>query len=376
MIDRGALARGFIVLVLLAAACGGAYALLADTDGTSGNFMEDAGTHAYGPIYEEPDRYRGSVLDPWLRDLPIEGGTVGRRLNAQVRISIDGNGAIPSREVTLETPAAVTLFAGPRRDRAEGVLRGIQVALEERDGLVKGIALTDSRGGAQAAAVASIAQLHLEDQIDDRATRQLVKSIISDVTAELSNDAFAWYNLRFQDVILGPEISAGLSTWIRTPAKAKPADNMFTAYVLLHELEHAVTPDDEGNEWIEEGTADVLARWPGASARMARQLGMPYPKRYDRVEYRTDLGGYPAHVESMRVLLDAAGISWRDPKQLDDATELLQGSPASFVPGELAARIGKRNRLTPRERARLARSIVAVDGRPAAARRLVASLRS
>lgn len=377
MIDRGALVRGFLVLMLLAAACAGAYALLTDTEGTSGRFIEDTGAHAFGPIYEEPDRYRGTALaDPWLRDLRVQGGTVGRRLHAQVRIGIDGTGAIPTREVTLETPAAVTLFADPRRDRAEGVLRGIQVSLEERDGLIRGLAFTDSNGGAQAAAIANISRLHLGDGIEDPAARRLLESIIQDVTRELSDDAYAWYDPRFQDVVLGPEISRGLFTWIRTPAKATPAENIFTAHVLLHELEHAVTPDEAAPLWVEEGTADVLARWPGASARMARQLGMPYPKRYDRVEYRTGRGGYPEYVDSMRTLLGAAGIAWRDPKQLDEATALLQGRPASLVPAELAARIAKRHRLTGRERARLTRSIVAVDGKPEATRRLVASLRA
>lgn len=377
MIDRGALVRGFFALLLLAAACAGAYVVLGDTDGTSGNFLEDEGAHRYGPIYEEPDSYRRSIAHPWLRDLRVSGGgTVGRHLNSQVRMAVDGAGDIPGREVTLETPAAVTLFAGPRRERAEGVLRGIQVALEERGGLIKGLAFTDSRAGAQSAAVASIARLHLADENYDPAVRRMLQSVITDVTRELSEEAHAWYDPRFQDIVLGPEISRGLYTWIRTPAKAAPAENIFTAYVLLHELEHAVTPEEGGAKWVEEGTADVLARWPGASAGMARQLGMPYPRRYDTAEYRTDRGGYPEYVDTMRVLLGAAGIDWRDPKQLDEATELLQGRPARLVPRELAARIARRNRLGDAERAALVRQVAAVGGSPAAARRLVASLRA
>lgn len=381
MIDRGALARGFIVLMLLAAACAGAYTLLADTDGTSGNFIEDTGAHAYGPIYEEPDASRSLVdVDPWIRDFRVSGGTYGTKLPAQVRISFDGSGPIPSRDVTLESRAAVELFAGPNRERAEAVLRGTQRLLEERDGLIKGMALSDSRGGAQAAAMANVVRLHIADGITDPRQRQEFEVVVREVSDELADHSLAWYHFRFQDIVLGPEISSGLTRWIRTPGRTTPAENLHTAYVLRHELEHAVTPptryDGHQLEWLEEGSVDVLARWPGVAAGTARELGMTYPKRFDRVSYEPRSAGYPEWVATMRVLLAAAGIDTSDPAEFEAASELLQLKEVSQSPARIAAAIAKANRLTPAERLRVERAVVGLDGDTNAARRLAASLRA
>jgi hypothetical protein len=52
MIDRGTIVRGFVVLVLLSFVLAGAYAVLGNTEGTSGNFLEDdsAKRWRYGAI--------------------------------------------------------------------------------------------------------------------------------------------------------------------------------------------------------------------------------------------------------------------------------------------------------------------------------------
>ncbi|MCB0879213.1 MAG: hypothetical protein KDC46_09575 [Thermoleophilia bacterium] len=379
MIDRGTIARGFMVLLLLAAACAGLYAVMAHPGGSSGNFLEDddQGWH-YGPVYEQRDGWENTVLaDPWLRRVPVSGGTFGSTYNRQVRIGITGSGPIPEREATLETPAAIDLFAGARRERAEDVLHGIERILEEQGGLVRGISMAPTRGGIEAAAMSSVIRERTVDDFGDAQSRALITSYLDVVSKELAGHAYAWYDPRYEEIVFGPVITNGLTMWIRTPKQATQKANIFTAYVLRHELEHAVTPlgDAPGAadvQWIEEGTADTIARWAGAAATTASELGMPYPKRYEDREYSTSRGGYPEWTDALRILLGAAGADWRRPGDLDEASELLQSKDATHVPELLADRIAKRERLTKVERATLERGIRALDGDPAAARRLVA----
>ena len=380
MIDRGTVLRGFFALMLVAVVCSVAYVFLSDTDGTSGNFVEDGdGRYKYGPIFEEPEAWgKATVADPFVRNMKVAGGgTFGSTITKQVRIDIDGTGPIPSREVTLQTRPAVQLFAGERADRATEVLHGIQRILEERGGLLEGISIARTRGGVEAAAISGIVEAYPTDSYTTPAEKQMVLDVLEDVADDLAGGAFAWYDPRFQQVVMGPEIARGLHTWIEAPKRAKPAANLFTAYVVRHELEHAITPAGEDvlqYRWLEEGTADTIARWPGAAAETARELGMPYPKRFDRVQYSTNRGGYPEYVDALRILLGAAGVDWKDPKQLDAAYDLLQERELRDVPKALAERIATRNRLGAKERNRIERLIRGVDGSPAKARRAVAGL--
>jgi hypothetical protein len=378
MIERGTVLRGFIALFLIAVIGSIAYGILSNTDGTSGNFLEDGdGRYAYGPIFEDPDAYRKATLtDPFIRDMRVTGGTFGTTITQQVRIDIDGKGAIPEREVTLQTKPAVRLFNGPRRERALDVLHGIQRILEDEGALLEGISIARTRGGVEAAAISGVIEEYPTDgYYNTPAEKKMVTDVLSSVAADLAGGAYAWYDPRIQQIVFGPVISKGLHTWIETPKKSTPAENLFTAYVVRHELEHAVTPSGDDYGWIEEGTADTIARWPGVAASTARELGMPYPKRYDTLEYKTDRGGYPEYVDSLRILLGAAGVDWKDPKQLDDAQELLQDGELRDVPKVLAERIATRNRLNAVQRNRLERGIRRLSGDdPAAARRLVAKL--
>ena len=377
MIDRGALAQGFAVLVVLAAVCAGLYALFADTEGTSGNLPEDSRV-SYGRIYEQPDKWSNTVLaDRWLRQMKLQRGTFGSTYNRQVRIGIDGSGPITEREVTLETPAAVALFQDERRERAVDALHGIQRILDERGGLVRGVALTESASGAQAAAIAAIIRNRSIEDYTTPEWRELTTTILDLVTRDLAKHAYAWYDPRYEEIVLGPKITNGLLRWIRTPDKTTPDQNIFTAYVLRHELEHAISPMGEDPDyaryqWIEEGGADALARWAGAAATTARELGMTYPERYDTQQFTTNKGGYPEWTDALRVLLMEAGADWREPDDLGDATKLLQSGDATKVPEHLADRIAKRNRLTATQRDALEREILAVAGDVKKARKVAA----
>lgn len=377
MIDRGTVLRGFFALFLIAIVGSVGYMFLSNTDGSSGNFLEDGdGRYAYGPIFEDPDAYRkATITDPFIRDMHVTGGTFGSTITQQVRIDIDGSGPIPTRDVTLQTKPAVRLFNGPRRQRALGVLHGVQRILEDEGALLEGISIARTRGGVEAAAISGVVEEYPTDgYYNTPAEKQLVTDVLSAVAADLAGGAYAWYDPRIQQIVFGPVISKGLHTWIETPKQATRAENLFTAYVVRHELEHAVTPSGDDYGWMEEGTADTIARWPGVAAATARELGMPYPKRFDKLEYRTDRGGYPEYVDSLRILLRAAGVDWKDPKQLDDATDLLQKRELRDVPAELATRIAKQHHLTAPQRMKLERGIRRMQGAPSEARRLVGAL--
>ncbi len=380
MIDRGTVLRGFFALFLIAVVGSVGYMFLSNTDGSSGNFLEDGdGRYSYGPIFEDPDAYRKATLaDPFIRDMKVTGGTFGSTITKQVRIDIDGSGPIPTRDVTLQTQPAVRLFSGPRRERALDVLHGVQRILEEEGALLEGISIARTRGGIEAAAISGvIEEFPTDGYYNTPAEKKMVTDVLSAISEDLAGGAYAWYDSRIQQIVFGPVISKGLHTWIETPKRATPAENLFTAYVVRHELEHAITPGDDDAAtytWLEEGTADTIARWPGVAAATARELGMPYPKRYDKVEYKTDRGGYPDYVDSLRILLGAAGVQWKDPKQLDEAQELLQKRELRDVPAELATRIAKRHRLTAVQRIKLERGIRNMSGSPSEARRLVGKL--
>ena len=84
MIDPSTLLRGFLALIAIAIVCSFAYVALSDTDGTSGNFLDDGEPRfTYGPIFEQPDAYRREVFAArWIRDIPVDGGTFGTTLMA------------------------------------------------------------------------------------------------------------------------------------------------------------------------------------------------------------------------------------------------------------------------------------------------------
>ncbi|MCW2921325.1 MAG: hypothetical protein JWL76_1199 [Thermoleophilia bacterium] len=380
MIDRGTVLRGFFALFLIAVIGSVGYMFLSNTDGSSGNFLEDGDDRTnYGPIFEDPDAYRkATITDPFIRDMHVTGGTFGSTITRQVRIDIDGSGPIPSRDVTLQTKPAVRLFNGPRRERALDVLHGVQRILEDEGALLEGISIARTRGGVEAAAISGIIEEFPTDgYYNTPAEKKMVTDVLSAVAADLAGGAYAWYDPRIQQIVFGPVISKGLHTWIETPKRATAAENLFTAYVVRHELEHAVTPGDGDSStyrWLEEGTADTIARWPGVAADTAKQLGMTYPKRYEKIEYRTDRGGYPEYVDSLRILLGAAGVSWKDPTQLEEAKDVLQARELRDVPAELATRIAKAHRLSAAQRIRLERGIRRMDGTPSEARRLVGKL--
>jgi hypothetical protein len=369
-------AAGVMLVVVLAAllgACGG---------GTK-TFPEDLrGNSDILALYrQEPDAFRRNILvDPWISRLPVGGGraTFGREIPRVVRIDIDGTGPLVRRDVTLETGAAVDLFSGAGEPRMKRFVQGGMETLDDRGGFIRGINLSNSSVNYQAGAMASVIE---ESAIDGSVTRQdraYLSFVLRLIAAEIAEHSYAWYDTRTTGVNVGPDVSNILRMHARTPGRVKPERGIFAAYVIRHEFEHAVSPDSLEDyaqwQWVEEGSADVFARWPGAAAATAKRMGLPYPKRYEKLKYTTKLGGYPEWSEALFLLLQAAGVDVTDPKQLDTASELLQGGNRSTISlDRLAAAIAREQGLSRVRAAKLRRDIRALDGSLPRARRLVAA---
>lgn len=327
---------------------------------------------------EQPDAILQHVLvAPWIRRIPVGGGrsTFGRELPRLVRIDIDGTGPLTRRDITLETKPAVELFSGPGEQRMRHAIHGMLTVLDERGGYIRGISITTSRASFEAASIAPIIESNvLEGDISAADQRSITKQL-ADIADESGGHALAWYYPATTWITVGPQIGSVLRRHATRPGKVTPAKAMFVAYVLRHEFEHSVTPaSDEAYErlqWLEEGSADALAAWPGASARTARLMGLPYPKRYEHVLYRTSDGGYPEWANVVRLLLRAAGVETGTPHELDAATILLQDPKLQDVPGALARAIADEQGLPRARMVTLRRDIARLDGDERRARQLV-----
>lgn len=377
MVDRSTLTPAFLALLVLAALAALVASGLTSLHGESGNFPEDPAART-GPIYEQPGAYRAALLSsPWIARIPMGSSTFGAQIQRQVRIDIDGTGPIPQRVVTLQTAPAVAMFRGVGRPRAEGLLHGIERELEQRGGLLHGISFTEGRAGYEAAAAAGV----FEQGFVDGSTREERATVARELAAygtERSKHTYAWYDPTSQWVVVGPEVSRRLLGFVRAPSTLTPAEGLFAAFVVRHELEHAVTPawlrEGARLRWLEEGSADALARWPGAAAGTARELGLPYPKRFEQTAYDTRRAGYPRFAATLRILLRAAGVDATKASQFGAASGLLQATRVDGVPARLATRIAERHRMNDRQRHLLALEIAGVDGSPARARALVRAL--
>lgn len=361
-----------VVLAASVAACGGSDAAFPE-DLRGG---ADTRTNRFR---EEPAFLRTKLLvDRWVSGLKVGNGrsTFGREVPQIVRIDIDGRGPLAQRDVTLQTQPSVELFSGPGQERMRGALHGALLVLDGRDGFIRGINLSSSAPNYEAAALASIIQEHAIDGDLTPADRATLEPILGEIARQTAAHSFAWYDPRTTWVSLGPDVSRILRRFATSPKRVTRADGIFAAFVIRHEFEHAVSPDSDEDyarwQWVEEGGADVFARWPGAAAATAAAMGLPYPKQYERRGYTSPRGGYPAWSQTLYLLLRAAGVDVTEPKQLDDASALLQEDARGDVRlDNLSRAIAAQQGLAP-ARARLLRAQVrALEGSPAKARRLV-----
>lgn len=259
--------------------------------------------------------------------------TVGELLPQQARFRIVGEGPPEHRSVVAETRAAARLLEGSTREPTERIVRGLVSLAYDRPGsaIIKGVALSTSRYGFALNRMMTDLVERMPPEVGPAGAtppkdlaREL-RSRLEDYRTQV-DDVWAIYQDGWIDV--GPRISRILRNHVRHPDTAEPAarrDHYSAAYVLRHELEHAITPTatgtGEGIGWLhEEGVADALARWPGAVAETARALGLRHlPAKLP--------AGYPEQRRVIRQWLRYAGIDTRRKEERSRADRLLQADP-------------------------------------------------
>lgn len=332
----------------------------------------------YGAMVEEPTSWSNRTKsDPWLHQLRLSRSTFGRAINQQVRVGMHGSGPMAERDITLETPVTVRMLNGMGRERAKRLMRGSLDILDQREGQIGAIAWATNRAQFEAAAIGGFAEDYGGAPIP-RADRSLLTHVLREQALDLADNTFAWYQYDHSVIVLGPAVTRTLVKHVSTPGHVTEAEGAFAAYIVRHELEHAVTAaggrPGESLRWLEEGTADVMARWPGETAATARSLGLPYPKRYDKVGYFTKRGGYPEWAASIHILLRAAGV---DPRRRGDfaaASDLLQAPMVDDAPRELARAIASHQGLPATRVDGIERQLTRIGGNPNRARAFVRKL--
>lgn len=353
-------------------------------DDTVGREVTDSGL---GSIVLRPERYRQQLAkDRWIRSVRVGNHTLGQLLMQTSRFSVEGAGPIRGRRIYADTPAAARLLTGRSEARTERFLHGLQRLMHQRGAYVHGISFARTRDAYRANYLLGIVQSEsLRPYFDyaarsDAERRQFLQELLP--MALMSDGALATHRFESHWIDLDPNLTRHLEASLRAPRTVRPKDSLFVAHVIRHELEHSVsaydgTFDDERvstlHRWLEEGSADTLANWPGEAARTARMLGLPYPKKAEGMSwaaFNPGRGGYPEYVATMRILLTMAGVNVRDPRAFARADRILQRGDLDTTPRRLANAIIANDRATAKQRGWLIRQIEQLNGSPANARKL------
>ncbi|MCW2922214.1 MAG: hypothetical protein JWL76_2088 [Thermoleophilia bacterium] len=285
--------------------------------------------------------------------------------------------------------AAASLLATPSGERARRTLDGITSWVDARPhGALSSVVISGGAGGDQAIQGLYMLQ-HLEDgvtptqwsvmtnflagplserigQTDLAYLREDGGTLMAmhgarDFTDLLTNDFTSLLpRLQRLDAHTGTHVqrawdnaSALLEDPTGTLARERRWDQL---YELLHELEHATAGTDATSmvalRGVEEGTADLHARWPGAVEELAAHLRIA--DEVTRPEFHaagyggllrepTDVAHpYDGWRDGMRGYVELAGIDPSDPSQLAASRDLLRGVDLADVPARLARRIAQR----------------------------------
>lgn len=330
----------------------------------------------------------GTRLGPgwgsYLKQAPAPNGTYGDLLADQVRFRIVRSGATTIDDVRPDSRAAEELWKQPNvRTLVQGVLDVANSVSGSSGTPLRGFTLSTSEDGY----VANRAVHHFRT---DSPTEHAFHAGVAAATRHTAETAAvrkgAWLHL-------DPERSAGLLHMMRNPdanLASMPAELTTSlgwgVKTILHELNHVGSPRPKqarNMDWLSEGTAETLARWPGRVEQAGKQLGIAVPTRvgewFDARQHP-----YQEEVDGVRALLQLAGINSRDPDHFTAAEQLLNGTPEDQLPREFARRIALRQATNPEQRSNLRRRIeqsilcdLAPDGshvNPARVRQLVASM--
>lgn len=353
---------------------------------TDGGIPEDGPDQLrYGQISKKPSRYQQEMFqDRWMHKIPIGNSTFGNLLLQQRRFAITGRGSMERRDIEAQTASAVSLLNGDVGTRTTKFLRGIQTTLADRDAYITHLSLSDSQDGYVANFVSIYVEQGYFNGLQYRPDLQRKYSQELHEEMKKNDHSWAWYQFDASRIVVGPELSKTLERILRTPKKVSKARQLFVAYVLRHEIEHATSAydqdwyDDFSIGWIEESVADVMARWPGEAAKTAEAFGFAYPQSARRLTVdqvmrssgTKHISGYDEPVTVLRKLLSLAGIGTTSPTDYEEADKLLQGGELPDTAERIAAAIIEHQGVTPGNKKWLTRKIADLYGDPAAMRKL------
>jgi hypothetical protein len=183
---------------------------------------------------------------------------------------------------------------------------------------------------------------------------------------------------RYGAISFGPDVSKKWLAHVEDLAKHGKDGRFFSAgrntkvaHTAAHELEHLVTPlygvdmpTWRKDQWIEEGSAELLGGSDSRIAVAGKELGMTRLKSNHWHPYQEAAG-------SMEVLLALAGIDVDKPDDRARMDEALQSVPTKDVPAALAKRIVTNLKLDPGYETELTGKISDIGGSVDAASALV-----
>lgn len=161
---------------------------------------------------------------------------------------------------------------------------------------------------------------------------------------------------------LGPVRSSGMLDNLQRPGEHLSDDGCSRlgsgVKTLLHELHH-VAPERPAQldhlDWLAEGRAEALSRWPGRVPAAGRTLGMPVPLGVGRAA--DTFGPYQDEVLAVRELVRLAGVDPGKSANYPKAAKLLDWRAEGGIDATLGAAIAKRHGDTASERRSIERDV-------------------
>ncbi|MCW2973313.1 MAG: hypothetical protein JWN72_1586 [Thermoleophilia bacterium] len=288
----------------------------------------------------------GGEWGQFLKRAAYGDGTFGETLAHQVRFRTTKAVGATIDDIRPDSAAAQQLWTDPKtapgmRRFAEGMLqlvdevsggdapfRGFTLSTSDA-GYVANRAVHAFRGGPASEARYAAALLQAEQHTE--ATAAVRKG--------------AWLHL-------DPDRSAGMLHMLRHPgATLGDLDPVLRTKLgrgiktTIHEINHIgspLAPAGPAFDWLAEGKAETLARWPQRVKAAGAKLGLPAPSGvgawFDRQQ-----APYQGQVDTVRALLQLSGIDHRRPGAFFRAESMLNTHTEADLPGVFAARIARRN---------------------------------
>ncbi|MCW2923075.1 MAG: hypothetical protein JWM98_479 [Thermoleophilia bacterium] len=291
------------------------------------------------PVLPSIGTSMGPGWGSYLAHAPFEDHAFGEVLSEQVRFRTVRPGATSADDVRPDSVAAAKLWEQPTTKRfVQGVLDLANGMAVDGTAELGGFSLSTSEAGY--VANRAVHSFGAGSPTDDAfaAGVQQARTHTTNTAAVRKGD---WLHL-------DPQRSAGLLHMLERPddtladLDARTRESLGRGVkTLLHELNHVASPrppSATNMDWLSEGTAETLARWPGRVTQAAKVLGVPVPAKAG--SWFDDEGRpYQEEVDSVRGLLRLSGI---DPTKAHDfarAERLLNRTPEDRLARTIASHI-------------------------------------